>query len=169
MKTLIKIFLALFIAFSAIAPATAQNKKSEKKAAKAAAIKQMIESKDFTFEANYAYPSYGIQRYLTPGYDLHVAKDTVVSYLPFMGVAYSSAGYNNSDDNGIKFTSTDFTYTSEEKKNGMFYVVIRPKDAKNASQLALTISPNGSADLTVLSTYRDRMRFTGNIKEKQKK
>jgi hypothetical protein len=51
----------------------------------------------------------------------------------------------------------------------MFYVVIKPKDAKNASQITLTISPNGSADLTVLSTYRDRMRFTGNIKEKQKK
>jgi hypothetical protein len=169
MKALIKISLALFIAFSAIAPATAQTKKSEKQAAKAAAIKQMIESKNFTFEANYAYPSYGIQRYLTPNYDLRVTPDTVVSYLPFMGVAYSSAGYNNSDDNGIRFTSTNFTYTSEEKKNGMFYVVIRPKDAKNASQMSLTISPNGTADLSVLSTNRERMRFTGDIKEKQKK
>jgi hypothetical protein len=169
MKALIKIFIALFIAFSAIAPATAQNKKSEKQAAKAAAIKQMIESKDFTFEANYAYPSYGIQRYLTPSYDLRVTKDTVVSFLPFMGVAYSSAGFNSGDDNGIKFTSTDFTYTSQEKKNGTFYVVIKPKDARNASQLALTISPTGSADLTVLSTYREQMRFTGIIKEKQKK
>jgi hypothetical protein len=169
MKTLVKIFLALFIAFSAMAPAAAQNKKSEKKAAKAAAIKQMIESKDFTFEANYAYPSYGIQRYLTPNYDLRVTPDTVVSYLPFMGVAYSSAGFNSGDDNGIKFTSTDFTYTSQAKKNGTFYVVIKPKDAKNASQLALTISPTGSADLTVLSTYREQMRFTGIIKEKQKK
>jgi hypothetical protein len=169
MKTLVKIFLALFIAFSAMAPAAALYKKSEKKAAKAAAIKQMIESKDFTFEANYAYPSYGIQRYLTPNYDLRVTPDTVVSYLPFMGVAYSSAGFNSGDDNGIKFTSTDFTYTSQAKKNGTFYVVIKPKDAKNASQLALTISPTGSADLTVLSTYREQMRFTGIIKEKQKK
>jgi hypothetical protein len=169
MKALIKIFLALFIAFAAIAPATAQTKKSEKKAAKAAAIKQMIESKDFTFEANYAYPSYGIQRYLTPNYDLRVTKDTVVSFLPFMGVAYSGAAFTNSDDNGIKFTSTNFTYTSQERKNGTFYVVIKPKDAKNANQLALTISPNGYADLSVLSTYREQMRFTGIIKEKQKK
>ena len=169
MKALIKIFFALFIAFAAIASATAQTKKSEKKTAKAAAIKKMIESKDFTFEANYAYPSYGVQRYLTAGYDLRVNQDTVVSYLPFMGVAYSGAGYTNNDDNGIKFTSTNFTYTSEEKKNGMFYVVIKPKDVKNASQMALTISPNGNADLSVLSSNRERMRFTGNIKEKQKK
>lgn len=169
MKNLVKILFALFIAVSAVNPAVSQSKKAEKQAAKAAAIKQMVESKDFTFQATYAFPAYGGQRYLTPGYDLKVGRDTVVSYLPFMGVAYSGAGYNSSNDDGIKFTSTNFTYTSEQKKNGMFYVMIKPKDAKNASQVTLNISPNGSADLMVISNNRQQMRFTGNIKEPQNK
>lgn len=167
MKTLIKIIFALFITLSVLDPAVAQTKKSDKQAAKAAAIKEMVESKNFTFEANYAYPSYGNMRYLTPGYDLRVVKDTVVSYLPFMGVAYSGAGYNSGDE-GIKFTSTDFTYSSEVKKNGMYFVLVKPKDTKNANQLIFNISPSGTADLTVLSNNRERMRFSGNIIEKKK-
>ncbi|QHS57307.1 DUF4251 domain-containing protein [Mucilaginibacter sp. 14171R-50] len=167
MKTLIKIIFALFITVTVLDPAAAQTKKSDKQAAKAAAIKQMVESKNFTFEANYAHPSYGNMRYLTPGYDVRVVKDTVVSYLPFFGVSYSGAGYSSGDE-GIKFTSTDFTYSEELKKNGLYYVLIKPKDTKNANQLIFNISPSGTADLTVLSNNRERMRFSGNIIEKKK-
>ncbi|GGH05070.1 DUF4251 domain-containing protein [Mucilaginibacter phyllosphaerae] len=178
MKRLLNILLVLCITNWGLNPAYAQNKKSDKKAAQAAALKQLVESKKFTFQANFIYPSQGNftyptfngqplngQRYLTPGYDLRITQDSLVSYLPFIGVAYSASGYNSPNDDGIKFTSTDFTYTYQAKKNGMFYVLIKPKGVRNANQIGIDISPGGSADLTVLSNNRERMRFSGIIKE----
>ena len=178
MKNLIKISLAFFIAVLAINQVNAQNKSINKKDAQIAALKELVESKSFTFQANLIFPLQGDlnymifngqpisgQRYLSPGYDVRLAKDSLISYLPYIGVAYSGTGYNNSNDNGIKFTSTDFTYTYKAKKNGMFYVLIKPKDVRNTNQLSLDISPTGSADLTVISNNRQSVRFSGTIKE----
>ena len=172
------ISLLIFIAFLAIKPVKAQIKSSEKKDAQIAALKELLESKKFTFQANFIYPLQGSfnypvfsgqpisgQRYLSPGYDVRMAKDSLISDLPYIGVAYSGAGYNSSNDNGIKFTSTDFSYTFKAKKSGMFYVLIKPKDVRNTILLSIDISPTGSADLTVLSNNRQSVRFSGIIKE----
>ena len=111
----------------------------------------------------------GGQRYLNVDYyDLEVSKDTVTAFLPYFGVAYSGAGYNNSEDNGIKFTSTKFSYDKAFKKNNSWVITIKPQDTRTTNQLILTVSPNGRADLSVISTNRQRIRFDGIIKPKPK-
>jgi hypothetical protein len=169
MKTLVKIFFALLIAVAIINPAEAQSKKAIKEAKKAADIKGLIDAKDYVFQALYMYPSGGGSRYLTSPYDLTVAPDTVEAYLPYFGVAYSNAGYNSGDDNGIKFKSTKFDYnTSINKKNGNYTIRIKTDDTNNATQMTLQVYSNGNADLTVLSMNRQQIRFSGYLKERKK-
>jgi hypothetical protein len=168
MKTLIKIIFVLFISLQMVEPVTAQTKKQARNAAKAAEIKKKIEAKKFTFQARYMYPMGGGQRYLNTDYDVRVTKDSVIAFLPYFGVAYAGAGYNSNEDNGIKFTSTKFDYQSEMKKNGTWYVVIRPQDSRTTNQLVFNISPNGSTDLSVISTNRQRIRFDGYLKDNPK-
>ena len=164
-----KLFFALMLVATVISPVSAQSKKSDKKAAKEAEIKDLINTKNYVFMANYAYPAGGGQMYLTPYYDLTIAKDSVIAYLPYFGVAYSGAGYNNNDDNGIKFTSTDFEYKSEQKKNGSWLIFIKPKDSRTTNQMVLTVEVNGSANLSVISNNRQQIRFDGYIKDRSKK
>jgi hypothetical protein len=168
MKILKYIFFVVFLAFAATQIVSAQNTKAEKEAKKAAEIKQLIDNKDFVFQAVYMYPLGGGQRYLNTYYDLKVGKDTVESFLPYFGVAYSGAGYNSNEDNGIKFTSKKFSYQDTPRKKDGWNINIRPEDTRSINRLTLTVASNGNADLTVISNNRQSIRFSGYIKEKPK-
>ena len=168
MKTFIKIFFSLTISIFVFGGANAQDQKAQKRAQKAAEIKQLIESKSYAFQATYMYPNGGGQRYLTSPYDVTVSRDTVESYLPYFGVVYSGAGYGSSSDNGVKFTSTKFDYTANTKKDGSYIIAIKPSDTNGGTQLLLDVFPNGNASLSVISINRERIRYDGYIKERKK-
>ncbi|WP_165851981.1 DUF4251 domain-containing protein [Mucilaginibacter terrenus] len=168
MKALIKYLLIMLFVAASWQTTLAQSSKAAKKAAKEAAVKQMIEAKDFVFTARFMYPMGGGQRYIDPYYDLRVNKDTVTSFLPYWGVAYSGAGYNNPDDNGIKFTSTKFNYRTEGDKKGGWKIYFKPTDVRTVNQMILTVASNGNADLSVISNNRQQIRFDGYVDEKPK-
>ncbi|WP_374949109.1 DUF4251 domain-containing protein [Mucilaginibacter sp.] len=168
MKTLLKIAFVLIIALQIYNPASAQTKKQIREAAKVADVKGQLDTRNFTFQAQYMSPLGGGQRYLNTDYDVRVTKDSVIAFLPYFGVAYSGAGYNNNEDNGIKFTSTKFDYQVEKKKNGISYIVIKPKDARSTNQLIFNISPNGATNLAVISNNRQRISFDGYLKDSPK-
>ncbi|MBS1529349.1 MAG: DUF4251 domain-containing protein [Bacteroidetes bacterium] len=143
--------------------AYAQKADKDKKTNKEATIKHNIEAKHYTFVADYATPLRGGQKQLTSPYDLRVTPDSVISFLPYFGRAYFDVPYNPTD-NGIKFTSTKFTYNAVQKKNGGWEITINPKDVKNLERLILYISRDGYASLSVTSVSRDFISFDGYLK-----
>jgi hypothetical protein len=138
---------------------------SDKEKEKAAAIKQMIEEKTYTFNAEFLSPMKGGRRYLDPGYTLKVRPDTVISDLPYFGRAYS-AEYGASDG-GLKATSTNFEYTMKERKKGGWDITIKTKDQKDQLQMMLTVFDNGTASLNVNSTNRQPISYDGYIEVKK--
>ena len=100
---------------------------------------------------------------LTPGYDMRISGDSLITYLPYFGRAYNISIDPN--DNGINFTSTDFKYKAEEKKKG-WDISISPKDGKSVSQLWLNVSRDGYATLQVTSNNRESISFNGYIKQR---
>ncbi|MBD1392283.1 DUF4251 domain-containing protein [Mucilaginibacter glaciei] len=168
MKTLFKIVLISILSINLLDTASAQTEKQIRDAAKIAEGKEQLDNRTFTFQARYMYPLGGGQRYLNTDYDVRVTKDSVIAFLPYFGVAYSGAGYNSNEDNGIKFTSTKFDYKSELKKNGIRYVTIRINDSRTTNQLIFNISPNGYTDLSVNSKNRQNIRFDGMLNDKSK-
>ncbi len=163
MKTLKIILAFLLIAGAGLSVANAQSSSQDKKAAKVAAIKKNVESKHYTFLANYVLPQRGGGKHLTSEYDLRVTPDSVISFLPYFGRAYFDVPYGGGDG-GIKFTSTRFTYEVKEKKKGGWEISIVPSDVKNLSRLLLYISPDGYASLSVNSVNRDFITFDGYLK-----
>lgn len=169
MKYLTVALFAILITCSIQGAAFSQTTKKQKNAAKTAAIKGMIDSVKYVFEANYAYPLRGTQKNLTSNYDVHVSKDTIVAYLPYYGRAYTAP--QDPTEGGIKFTSTNFSYTKEQRKNGSWRIIIKPKDGngtdwRDARQLMFDITPDGYASLQVISTNRDPISFNGTIERK---
>jgi hypothetical protein len=160
-KTSIILIAFLFTATTVFAQ---QTTKQAKAAEKAAAIKNKIESKAYTFKAEYAQPFRGGQKYLTSEYDLRITPDSVIAYLPYFGRVYMSAPLTP-EENGVMFTSTKFDYKIQPTKKGGWSIIITPNKVKYISKMQLDVFSNGSATLFVTSNYRDQITFNGYIKE----
>jgi hypothetical protein len=97
-------------------------------------------------------------------YDVVIKQDSIICNLPYFGVVNQASGYNTRD-NGIKFTTTDFTLDKKINKKGITEYVIIPKNIEKASKLFFTIDKNGYASLNIQFQNRDAIRFSGNIEQ----
>lgn len=127
----------------------------------AATVKNLVEGKNFVFKAQFMNPQAGRSINLTSDYDVAVSSSKVISYLPYFGRAYSVP---INSEGGIKFTSTEFDYTTTQKKN-KWEVRIKPRDVSEVQDLYLTIFENGRASLRVNNTNRQNISFDGYIVE----
>ncbi|HEX6193693.1 MAG TPA: DUF4251 domain-containing protein, partial [Chitinophagaceae bacterium] len=73
----------------------------------AANTKRIVDAKNYVFKAQSVTPSRGSLRQLTSDYDLTVAGDSLIAYLPYFGRAYSAP---IDSEGGIKFTSAKSDY-----------------------------------------------------------
>lgn len=123
-------------------------------------VQQLLESKEFIFRAQSVNPMRGGYRQLTSEFDLRLLGDSLVSYLPYFGRAYSAP--IDPRQNGLQFTSTDFEYKLTPKKKG-WDVQVKPADVTNIQQLTLNVTTTGRATLQVISTNREAISFNGVI------
>ena len=126
-------------------------------------ISEIIQNKQFIFKATRALPSSGRSRQLSFGYDLQVARDSIISHLPYFGRAYRAP--IDPTKGGIQFVSTEFDYAVEEEKNG-WLVTILPKNNSEVDKMFLHVSESGYASLQVISTFRQPISFNGRIEER---
>lgn len=169
MKNLLIISILIFSVFTT----NSQDKKSkkelkaEKKAQQREEIKSIVESKTFVFKANTANPMRGRTVNLTSDYDVKVTRDSIFSYLPFFGVAYS-ASYGGTDSPMI-FNHPFETINFENTKNG-YLVKVSVKNNNDRLEYSFHISVTGSTSLNVSSLNRQAISYNGNIKKiKEKK
>lgn len=126
-------------------------------------VQNIVNSKHYTFQAQTVSPQRGGLRQLTTEYFLQVSGETLVSYLPYFGRAYTAP--INPSDAGYDFTSTRFDYTVSAKKKGSYLVSIRTKDKMANTDFALTIYNNGNAYLQVNNSDRQPISYRGYIKQ----
>jgi hypothetical protein len=149
--------VAVFVVLFSAATASAQDLDK-------AVVQKFINSKHFVFKAQTALPMTGGSRQLTGGYDVKILGDSLVSYLPYFGRAYS---VTPGQRGGINFTSTKFDYKLSPRKKGGWNITIRPSDTRDVRELNFTISENGYATLQVNSNNRQPISFYGYIVEKK--
>lgn len=172
MKNIIK-NICLFIMVMFSLSAYAQTSKADKKAAKAADLKRLVEGKKYLFIANQAYPMGGGTINLTSSnFDLKLANDTLTAFLPYYGVAYSAP--INANEGGIKLATTKFNYKVVQKKNGTYQIEIRPinpevRGAGDINWMILNVSPGGYGTLQVFSFNRQPISFNGWLQDVPKK
>jgi len=168
MRSLIKILLLLIFSIFIIHTLSALNTRKEKVAKKINVIKKMINDTNYIFIANTANPMIGGQKILTSLYNFIVKRDTIKSYLPYYGTAYSAPNDPTDSEGGIKFTSTKFSYKIKQLKNGGWDIEIKPNDGniinwRNVQSVNLSVSPQGYTNLNVISSNRDPISFSGEI------
>jgi hypothetical protein len=127
-------------------------------------IQRVVNSKQFIFKAQSVLPMAGSTRYLTSDYEVKLLGDSLVSFLPYFGRAYS---VTYGERGGIDFTSTKFDYKVKPRKKGGWDVTIETKDVKNNQRFNFSISEDGYASLQVISNNRQPISFNGYIVEKK--
>jgi hypothetical protein len=100
------------------------------------------------------------------GFELRISKDTINSYLPYFGRAYSTDyGTRNS---GAEFTSFDFSYTESTNKKGQRSIVIEPRDNKDVREVRVTLYGDGHAYVQLNFNQRQSIGYRGQISEQKR-
>ena len=156
-----KAVLFLLITGTMLSVALQAQDKQDKKAV----VSNMVESQRYVFKAQTALPTSGRTRQLNSDFDLQITKDTIASYLPYFGRAYTAPV--NPTEGPLTFTSTKFDYKVTNRKKGGWDIVITPQDQQDPRQMMLSIFENGSASLNVTSNNRQPISFNGYITAKK--
>lgn len=135
--------------------------KAEKEAQKQKEIEDLINSKNFVFEAQKVTPQGG--RFLNLDYNTYFLKfktDKTTCDLPFFGRAYN-VPYGGGDG-GIKFEGTPENISIEKKKKS-YIIKARVKGKDDVYDLLFSVFFDGGATLSVNSNNRASISYDGII------
>ena len=121
-------------------PASRKSERELNRIEKQKQIQALITSKEFVFEATYALPQGGKSIYLTgSSYTVKFHPDTIESYLPFFGRAYS---VDYGGEGGIKFVGkpTEFNVVTLKAEKG-YNINATLKAPKDYYKLHLSVTP----------------------------
>lgn len=161
MQKLVFILIAVFL-LSAVTEGQ-NNRKEMRKArnqAKAEEVKNLIDSRNFEFNAQSAMPMGGGVIHLTGANTLDILNDSVSAFLPYFGIAYT-ADYG-SGEGGIKFGGKPESSDWKTSRNG-YDILMKFKTPRDLYTLHLTVSTNGYASLQVSCINRQPISFNGYI------
>lgn len=153
-------FLILFIAMSThftIAKGTKKEQQREE-------IKEMVQKGSYVFEAQTALPMNGKQISLTSEYTFAVRGDSIESYLPYFGRAYSpEMGLNGG---GIKFhEKIESIKVKQNDRKGQYMIIAVVKTENEQYTATLNIGYSGYSSLSISSLKRQSISFFGRIVE----
>lgn len=140
-------------------PSFAQNKAKAKQEQKQA-IKEKIESKHFTIDVNRMIPMSGPSKSLTSDYSLKLKGDTLISYLPYFGEAYSIP-YGGGK--GLNFEAPITDYSLTWNKKGVAVVKFKARTNEDNFSFRIQIFDNGTSSIQISPINRQSITFYGEL------
>ncbi len=160
MKAMKRITLLLLMMVAGSFVLYAQNSKEDKKQKKAEAVKEKLASRNYKVEVNQAFPLGGRMINLTSLYSLEVKNDSVYSYLPYFGRAYTIP-YGGGD--GLIFNAPMDSYAMDHRSSGDAKVELVAHNAEDRFQFFISIYSNGSVSISVNMQNRESISYSGNL------
>ena len=162
MKKLVVIFGAGLLALAAVSCGTTTKMTVEQREA----LRTAIENRDFTITVDKALPQTGSMVNLTSPYSLTIKGDSVYSYLPYFGRAYSIP-YGGGV--GLNFNGTFTNYNVASGKRGATIITFQAQSPDEKVEYTVDIESEGSATITAHSQNRQQIRFIGKMEDPAKK
>ncbi|MBK3519057.1 DUF4251 domain-containing protein [Carboxylicivirga marina] len=143
--------------------------KKEKKLEQFAETKKLIDSKDFIFVPDRAFPQGGRSIDLTTNYGfIKIMGSETEGDMPFFGRGYT-VPYGG--DGGIKFDKTELLNEKieiNEKKMRISYS-FEARGENDTFRISMDFSYNGNASVNVISNNRSHISYNGDISKIEKK
>lgn len=138
----------------------AQDKKSEK----TQRIKESVESGTYSVDIDRAFPMGGRSVNLTSPYSIDIKGDSVYSYLPYYGRAYS-APYGGG--NGMRFEKPVTNYKVAFDKDDKATIEFATRSDDDRYEFRIQIYSNGTTTVFVQPTNKQSITYHGEIRLKQ--
>lgn len=125
-----------------------------------AALKEKIDSRVYTIEVDKVLPSGGKMITPTTIYSLTIDTDSVNSYLPYFGRAYSIP-YGGGE--GLRFQSLIKDYSVTYNKKGKAKISFSTQTKEDLFDFIIEVFPGGSASIRVASVNRQMISYSGSL------
>lgn len=121
-------------------------------------ISNIIDSKKYSIDVNFAFPLKGGSVSLTSNYSLTIKGDSVYSYLPYYGVAYNIP-YGGGK--GLIFNSTVKDYYVSLSSKGKSTIKFTTSSGEDRIDYTIGIFKNGQTTIYVQSNNRQSINYSG--------
>jgi hypothetical protein len=132
---------------------------------KAQVVKGLIDSKYYAVNVNRMLPMSGKTQNLTSNYSLEIRGDSVISYLPYFGRAYS-VPYGGGK--ALNFEAITTNYTHSYDRNGTAEISFQTDSGEDRYKYSVKIFVNGSSVIQVTPNNRQSVTYHGNLNTKEK-
>ena len=171
MKNTIIILVLVFALNNGYAQESTKKSRRELKAEKISqqkeAVKKLVEGKSFVFDARTATsPTAGTVNITYP-YSVKLNKDSIYSYLPYYGRAYS-AEYGSTESPMVFNLPVQELEITKNKKKG-YQVNVKVKRGMDYINFNFDVSETGNTTLTVNSSNRQVITYYGELAAKKEK
>ena len=152
----------LLLAMLAAIPTLSAQTKKEKKEQKKEAVRQLIVSENYKIDVNTAMPMRGRNITLSSPYSLEIRNDSVFSYLPYYGRAYSVGS-------GLIFNAPLKEYTMDLDKKGNAVIKFSARSPEDFFEFSAKVFSNGTASIDVIMQNRQSISYRGELDTENKK
>ena len=155
--------LAVYLTTACVVSEATRQERAERQARLKEDISTGLAERKFQIDVNQAHPQgRGSTIHLTSSYSVRVSGDTIVSYLPFFGRAYS-VPYGGGQ--GLNFTGRIVSYESGVTRKGEHIITMGVESSEDVYVYTVSLFDNGSASVGVQPRQRSYIYFTGNYHE----
>lgn len=156
-------FLSLFLLVSVLVAACSTSRlTTAQKQARAERIASMmadsIANRTFTVEVNYVSPQRMDARFLNSTYTVRILGDSIMSNLPYYGVAYRASFER---EGPLDFDGNITGYNVTRQKNDVTRVKMFTRNRLEYIEYIFNFFPDGKCSLDVISADRDKINFLG--------
>ncbi len=125
-------------------------------------VARVAAERNFNVSINYVRPLRMSSRYISPGYSVRIKGDSIMSDLPFFGVAHRA----DFDSEGpLCFTARMDDYSVKPAKRGGTRVKASVRHKQEKLVYDFLLGANGEVTLNVLSVFRDDIGYSGDLTE----
>jgi len=134
--------------------------KAERQAAQQRAVAEALDSRHYRVGVRTMIPTRGMARQVSYGYSVEVKGDTLVSYLPYFGRAYS-VPYGGGK--GLNFTAPISEYKAEKDNKGRMQITMLVNNEEDNLTYVLLVFDNGQASIDVRAREREPISYSGEL------
>lgn len=126
-------------------------------------VVERLDNRRFVIDITYMQPLHGPSKHVDYGFSLEMKGDSIVSYLPYFGVAYN-VPYGGGK--GLNFTATINNWQLSQPKDGMYEAMVDVSNGEDRLLYRIDVYTDGSSQIDVWANERDPISYTGQMQLK---
>ena len=166
MKHYLSSIVLLFLATVMLCGCATAEERAARAALQAAKVKTALSEKHYLINVDRMYPLSGAPRHLTFGYSIEVRNDSLISYLPYMGRAYS-VPYGGGK--ALNFEAPLKNYKEVEGSRNLRRIYVQVYNDEDIYTYMFEVFANGKSTVHVDSRNRQPISFDGDVVTEENK